>query len=247
MKKLIVILTTFVLLGCNSENAPDCFQSAGDIIQQEFVAGVFTKIVVYQNVELFIEQGPTQKVIVETGENLINDIQVYTDSGRLIIKDNNGCNLTRDYGITKVYVTTPNVTEVRNSSNLDVHSIGVLNFPVLNLVSEDNSGDYYNVGVFNMEVNCSDLIVVINNITTNIISGSTENLRVNHASGNGRFEGRYLIAQNVDIYHRGTNDIIVNPQVSLTANLVSTGDVISVNTPPTLSITEQFDGRVIFE
>ena len=247
MKQLIYILSVIFLFGCDSENAPDCFQNSGDIVQQEIVVDEFTKITVYKNIELFIQQGLTQKVVLETGENLANDVEVYVENGRLILKDNNVCNLTRDYGITKIYVTTPNVTEVRNSSNLDVHSIGVLNFPDLKLTSEDDSGDYYNVGLFNMEVNCTNLFVVINNITTNIISGTTENLRVNHASGNGRFEGRYLIAQNVIVYHRGTNDIIVNPQLSLTASLVSTGDVIAVNTPPTVTISEQFDGRVIFE
>ena len=247
MKKLLLILTTVFLLGCNSEDAPDCFQSTGDIIQQGIEVDLFTKILVYQNIELFVEQGLTQKVVLETGENLLNDTQVYVENGQLILKDNNGCNLTRDYGVTKVFVTTPNITEIRNSSAFDVNSIGVLNFPELKLLSEDYNGDYYNVGNFNLEVNCTNLGVVINNVTTNIISGTTENLNINHASGDGRFEGRNLIAQNVRIYHRGSNDIIVNPQVSLTANLVSTGNVISVNTPPTLSVTEQFNGRVIFE
>ncbi len=247
MKKLIYILSVIVLLSCDSENAPDCFQNAGNIIQKEITVDQFSKITVYKNVELFIEQGATQKIILETGENLASDIQVFVENGRLVLKDNNGCNLTRDYGITKVYITTPNLTEVRNSSTLDVHSVGVLNFPELKLLSEDHSGDYYNVGNFNMEVNCTNLNVVINNLTTNTIFGTTENLNVNHASGNGRFEGRFLIAQNVRVYHRGTNDIIVNPQLSLIANLVSTGDVIATNTPTTLDITQQFDGQVVFE
>ncbi|AUC75299.1 head GIN domain-containing protein [Olleya sp. Bg11-27] len=247
MKKLLLVLTTVFLLGCNSENAPDCFQSTGDIIQKEIGVALFSKITVYKNVELFVKQGVTQKVILETGENLVNDIEVFVENGKLILRDNNDCNLTRDYGVTKVYVTTPNLTEIRNSSTLDVHSVGVLNFPELKLLSEDYNGEYYNVGNFNLEINATNLQVVINNLSTSTISGTTENLDINHASGNGRFEGRYLVAQNVRIYHRGTNDIIVNPQLSLIANLVSTGDVISVNTPPTTTITELFDGRVIFE
>ena len=247
MKKILYIITLFFVLGCNQEDAPDCFQSTGDIIQQTFEVSTFSKITVYKNVELFITQGAMQNIILETGENLISDVEVYVENDRLILKDNNTCNLTRDYGVTKVYVTMPNLTEIRNSSTLDVHSIGVLNFPDLQLLSEDYSGDYYNVGNFNLDVNCTNLKVVINNLTTNIISGTTENLNVNYASGDGRFEGRYLIAQNVTIYHRGSNDIIVNPQQSLIANLVSTGDVIAVNTPLTINVTEQFDGRVIFE
>ena len=247
MKKILYIITLFFVFGCNQEDAPDCFQSAGDIIQQTFEVGTFSKITVYKDVELFITQGATRSVLVETGENLINDVEVYVQNDRLILKDNNTCNLTRDYGITKVHVTVPNLTEIRNSSTLDVHSVGVLNFEELKLLSEDYGGDFYNVGNFNLEVNCTTLRVVINNLTTNIISGTTEHLNISHASGDGRFEGRNLVAQNVTIYHRGSNDIIVNPQQELKANLVSTGNVIAVNTPPIIDVTEQFDGRVIFE
>lgn len=240
-------MNLFFVFGCNQEDAPDCFQSAGDIIQQTFEVDTFSKITVYKNVELFITQGATPSVLVETGQNLINDVEVYVENNRLILKDNNTCNLIRDYGITKVHVTVPNITEIRNSSTLDVHSVGVLNFPNLQLLSEDYNGDYYNVGNFNLEVNCTTLRVVINNLTTNTISGTTENLNISHASGDGRFQGRYLVAQKVTIYHRGSNDIIVNPQQQLTANLVSTGNVIAVNTPPIIDVTEQFDGQVVFE
>ncbi|MGB6268818.1 MAG: head GIN domain-containing protein [Olleya sp.] len=247
MKKIIYILSVIVLFGCNSENAPDCFQNAGDSIQKEVEVSTFTKITSFKNVELFIAQGLTQKVVIETGEYLMDDIEITVENGRLLLKDNNACNLTRDYGLTKIYVTTPNLTEIRNSSQFAVNSIGILSFETLDLLSEDYSGDYYNVGDFNLEVNTTNLKIVTNNITNVFASGNTENLNVQFASGAGRFEGRYLIAQNVRVNHRGSNDVIVNPQLSLIANLVSTGDVIAVNTPLSVDITEQFDGRVIFE
>jgi len=247
MKKLLYILTVFIFASCDSEDAPDCFQNVGDIIQQEFTVTDFTKITTFKNIELIVTDDATQSVIVETGENLLNEISAVVENGRLLLKDDNGCNLTRDYGITKVYVSAPNLTEIRNSSQFAVRSNGVLNYSDLKLISEDDSGDFNSVGIFDVEVNANSLFVVINNLTTTFISGTVTNLKINHASGDGRFEGRNLIAQNVDIYHRGSNDIIVNPQVSLEADLVSTGNVIVVNTPPTLDIQEQFTGRVIFE
>lgn len=247
MKKVIYILAILFLASCNSENTPDCFQSTGDIIQKEFTVEPFSKITAFKNIELIITDSETHQVIVETGENLMNEISVSIEQGRLLLKDENDCNFTRDYGVTKVYVKAPNLTEIRNGSQFTVRSNGVLNYDDLNLLSEDYFGDFYNNGIFNVEVNAISLSVVINNTTTTYISGLVENLRVSHASGDGRFEGRNLITQHVSIYHRGTNDIIVNPQQSLTANLVSTGDVISVNTPPVIEVQEQFNGRVIFE
>ncbi|AUC83518.1 head GIN domain-containing protein [Lacinutrix sp. Bg11-31] len=247
MKKIAYIFIVLLFASCDSKNAPDCFKNAGDSIEKAFTVAPFTKITVFKNIELIVTDAPSQSVKVETGENLMDKISVIVESGRLLINDNNGCNLTRDYGLTKVYISAPNLTEIRNSSQFTVRSNGTLNYPNLDLLSEDDSGDFYNNGIFNLEVNASNLFVVINNTTTTYVSGTTTNLRVNHASGDGRFEGRNLIADNVNVYHRGTNNIIVNPQLKLTANLLSTGDVISVTTPPVLDVQEQFDGRVIFE
>ena len=247
MRKYIYILTLLILASCDSKNAPDCFKNSGDLVEKEFTTAPFTKVTVFKNIELIVTDALDFSVKVETGENLIDGIAVSVENGRLLLQDNNGCNLFRELKLTQVYVSAPNLTEIRNSSQFTVRSNGVLNYPNLDLLSEDYSGDFYNSGIFNMEVNATDVFVVINNFTTTYLSGTTTNLNINHASGDGRFEGRNLIAQDVIIYHRGTNDIVVNPQQTLTANLVSTGNVISVNTPATLDIQEQFDGRVIFE
>jgi hypothetical protein len=68
MKHLVSIIVAIVLLSCNGDNVPDCFQNSGAIIQQEFVVETFDKITVYERIELIIKDEPTQKVVVESGE-----------------------------------------------------------------------------------------------------------------------------------------------------------------------------------
>ena len=248
MKKIIYIIALILVSSCNNDSAPDCFQNSGDIIQEEYFVEEFTKITVFERAELIIKQAAEYKVVVESGEYLIDDIEVSVQDGRLLLKNNNSCNITREYGITKVYVSAPNLTEIRSATGMPTRSDGVLNYDTLKLISEDDSDSTLRSdGLFNLQVNCNNLQFVINNLSTTFIEGTVNNLNINFAAGDARFEARNLIAQNVTIYHRGSNDIIVNPQVSLTANLVSTGDVIATNTPPNLDIQEQYNGRVIFE
>ena len=104
MKKLVYLIIIVLLFSCNSENAGDCFQTAGNIIQQELALDTFDKILVNRDVELIVKEGSTQKVIIETGKNLLNDVEVIVVDSKLILSDNNSCNYVRDYGITKVYV-----------------------------------------------------------------------------------------------------------------------------------------------
>lgn len=246
MKKTLYILFTVLLFSCNSENVPDCFQNAGSIIQKEFVVANFDQITVFERIELIVTDAPTQSILVETGEYLMNDIKVYIEDGRLILKNENGCNITRNYGITKVYVSAPNITEIRNSSGLAVRSNGVLNYPSLMLISEDAVVEdaYHTDGDFYVQVNCSSLSVATNNLSKIYINGIVTNLTIGFYSGDSRFEGANLIAQNIIIFQRSSNDMILNPQQSLSGEIRSTGDVFLVNEPPVVDVQVFYTGQL---
>ena len=233
---------------CDSEDVGDCFQTSGNIIQQEISVGAFTKILVNRDVELILKQGLEFEVIIETGKNLMNDVEAKVVGDELQLTNNNTCNYVRDFGITKIYVTAPSITEIRSSTQYDVSSEGILDYESLKLVSEDfNVPDSFTVGDFRLDVNLTTLRITTNNISSFYITGQTENLFVGFFAGAGRFEGENLIAQNVDVFHRGSNDIIVNPQQSLTGELRSTGNLISKNQPPVVDVEVLYTGRLIFE
>ncbi len=249
MKRFFNILIAMILLSCNGDNIPDCFQNSGDIIQQEFQVESFDKITVFERIELIVKDEPTQKIIVETGEYLLNDIDVKVENGRLILKNNNSCNLTRNYGITKVWVSSPDLTEIRNSSGQVVGSDGVLNYASLKLVSEDFSDKNvtHTDGDFNLHVNSERIDVVVNNLSSIFLSGSVNILFIGFYSGDSRFEGGNLTAQNINIFQRSSNDMIVNPQQSLKGEIRGTGDVISLNRPPIVDVNEFYTGKLIFK
>ncbi|WP_339633208.1 head GIN domain-containing protein [Bizionia echini] len=248
IKKLTYFVVLFALFSCSSEDANDCFQNAGTTIQQTVFVSDFERILVNRDVELILTEAPDFSVIIETGENLLNDVQAVVIGNELQLTDNNTCNMVRDYGTTKIYVSAPNIKEIRNSSQFDVSSNGVLNYPELKLISENfNQTDAFTIGDFRMTVNTTNLIVTSNNLSSFHLTGTVDDATIGFYSGIGRFEGRDLIAQKVKIYHRGSNDIIVNPIQLLSGDLYGTGNLISVNTPPTLEVTQHYQGRLILE
>ncbi|WP_053992047.1 head GIN domain-containing protein [Mangrovimonas sp. TPBH4] len=247
MRKLIYIFVLLLIVACDSENANDCFQTSGSIIQQEFEVQEFERILVNRDIEVILAEGDFQ-VLVETGENLINDVSVKVVDGELQLADNNTCNYVRDYGVTKMYVTAPNIKTIRSSTQYDISSKGTLNFPILQLLSEDyNAPDSFTTGDFRLDVNASEVKIVANNMASFYITGQTENLFVGFYAGAGRFEGEALIAQHVDIYHRGSNDMIVNPQQSLSGEILGPGDVISLNEPSEVTLETLYTGNLIFQ
>lgn len=248
MKKIFYIILLLVF-ACNSEDANDCFQKAGNTIQKEVPVTAFETILVNRDVELILKQGPEFLVSIESGENLMNDITAEVIGEQLQITDNNTCNFVRDYALTKVYVQAPNVSEIRSSTQYDISSDGVLEYDQLTLISEDfNAPGTFTTGDFRLQVaNMQQLRVTTNNMSFIYVSGSVENLSVRFFSGAGRFEGANLIAQNVDVYHRGSNDMIVNPQQQLTGELRGPGDLISVSQPTVVDVEQFYTGALIFD
>ena len=231
---------------CNSEDASNCFQTAGTTIQQEFEVATFNKIIVNERIELIIKEGVDQQVIVETGENLMNDIKVSIENNTLVLTNDNTCNFVRDYGNTKIFVTSPNLILIRNSSELAVRSDGILTYQTLQIIADDFESDYLNVGDFHLTVNNTTLRVTSNGISNFYLDGQTTNLTVGFFAGDSRFEGENLIATNVIITHKSSNDMLVNPQVSISGNIYSLGDVIAFNNPATIDVTEHYQGRLLF-
>jgi hypothetical protein len=247
MKRLIYSLLVLVF-ACNSEDANDCFQSSGDIIQEIVDISNFERILVNRDIELIIKEAPDYKVTIETGENLINDVKAELIGNQLVLTDSNSCNYVRDHGITKVYVEAPNLTEIRTSSQYDISSDGVLKYESLILYSEDfNGGSEFTVGDFRLTVNAVNLDIYSNNLSFYYIDGEVEELFIGFYSGAGRFEAESLIAENISVYHRGSNDMIVNPQLSLTGELRGTGNLISVNQPEVVEVERIYTGQLIFQ
>ncbi|MFI1745172.1 head GIN domain-containing protein [Thalassobellus sediminis] len=248
MKKLIYILTLIIVFACDSENAGDCFQKTGAIISEEVSLSSFDKILVNRDIELIIKEGPNQKVVIETGENLLNDVEAIVVDGKLTLTDNNTCNYLRNYGVTKVYVTAPNIKEIRSSTQYDVKSDGVLTYPTLTVLSEDFSlPGSITSGNFVLEIDNNSFSLVFNNLSNCYVSGKTNSLNVTLAAGTSRFEGADLMVQHVQFWNRSSNDIIVNPQLSIKGKISGTGNVVALTKPDIIDVEEVYKGRLIFK
>ena len=245
---LLALLFSFALVSCNGENVPDCFQNAGDLKRITVDVSDFTTITVFENLNLVLRQGIESNVEIESGEFLLNEISAEVENGRLILRNDNGCNFIRDYGLSTVYVTSPNISEIRSSTGLLISSDGILDYPELSLVAEsfNNPETETTDGSFDLNLNSNTVRIVVNGIAYFKLAGTAENFRVTVAAGDSRIEAENLVTQNVDLNHRGSNDVFVNPQQRIEGVIRGTGDVISVNRPPEVEVEELFNGRLIF-
>jgi hypothetical protein len=246
MKKVYSILVVLILLSCDSENGSDCLKTSGADVTKNYTLSDFSKVIVHEGIELEIKQGVENGIQIRYGKNLINDIYTVVDAGQLVIGNNTTCNLIRDYEPAKVTLTAVDITEIRNASQFPVFSTETIRFNALTLISEDFFIDVVNVGDFNLKIENQNLEIISNNVSNFTISGSTENLFVGFYSGQGKFNGELLVAQNVGIFHRGINTMTVNPIEKITGEIRGAGNVIAVSKPPIVDVKEYYTGKLIF-
>ena len=248
--RILVLVFLILFISCNSENAEDCFQTSGETVEVEYQLEEFTKLRAETDVIVYIKQGDEYKVTLRTGKNLLSEALVEVQDGILVLRNDTRCNLVREYGNFEVFVTVPNLTEIRHNSSREIYSDGTLVFPSLYLVS--NTSINLDVilrknGEFHLDLDTESLRIDANGKSVFYMTGEAENMDLNFQNENPRFEGRDLVVQNIDVYHRAPNKMIVNPQQSLTGVITGTGDVIAVNRPPVVDVEERYTGRLIFE
>lgn len=257
MKKIIFDLPIFTLFICvvsllsftACEKPSDCFETTGNSTTKNYtVTNAFNKIYVYKGVGLIVKQGTEYKVEVITGDNIIKNISVeFRGTDELHLKDNSSCNWTRAYGQIKFYVTTPHLEslEIISTTEQDIDSDGILTHNILRLISMD-LGPGAGTNDFHMQVNNYQTVVGNNNVSRFYLSGQTNEALLNLYDGNGRIQAENLTAQNIKVFHRGSNDMIVKPIQSITGEMVSTGNIVLKNVPPIVNVQELYQGSVIY-
>lgn len=241
MKKYIVLVFVLLLSSCGISE--DCIKNTGDTTTKEFDIDNFDKIRVHSGISLVVKEGPEFEVTIQSGSNIIGNIEVNKEGDFLVVKDNSSCNWTRDFKAATVHVTAPNIIEIHSKSEQDIYSEGMLTFPILRLFAindnEAGTGDFY----FN--INNLQTVIESNHVSNYYISGNTNEMLCNFYFGTGKFKGENFICQNIKIFQRGSNDMILNPIQSITGKILNTGNVILKNNPPIIDVQQLFSGHLI--
>ena len=246
MKKKYYIIFSIVLLSyCCSSEEQNCMGSNSTFITQEFFLPPFNEISINDHLKVFIKDSTHQKIVLKLPESISNQISMKIIDNKLEITSLNECTFFKNLSAIEVYITSPNIKKIRNASRYSVTSLGVLNYPTLQLITENYLSNYLNSGDFNLTVNSEKITLTANGPSNHTLIGNTAILDINFAGSNPRFNGKELQVLDAIIFGRSTNDILLNATNSVSGNLYSTGNVILCSAPLQINLTANYKGKII--
>ena len=172
---LFSLLFLFTFFSCNHLIRHQ--EGNGNIISQNIKVDEFDEIDVGGNYEVLLISGKDENVELETDENLMDFIEIYTHNHRLVIHSLES--LHSDHGI-KVYVTYRNLSNINSSGASKVKTDGVLR-------SDDIDINMSGAGLLELDLDCKALDMDISGAGLVRLSGVTNRQHLQF-SGAGKLD-----------------------------------------------------------
>ena len=207
MKNLVVSIL-FILISVNfiscKKDLGDCFTSTGKIIQEERSVQEFNYVSLNDNINLILTQDTVNKLIVEAGENIIENIITEFDKGHLTISNTMSCNWVRSYSKDiNIYLSTISFDSLNYNSAGNVISTNTLNADSINIAVWEGSGTID----IDVETNLSRLEMHYG--TADVLVHGISWLTYIYAASYGPFHCENLNSGNIYMKSRGTGDCYV--------------------------------------
>lgn len=197
---------------------------SGHLIKKERAISDFSKVVLSEEGDLFIEAGSQESLVVEAEENLQEYIIADVNNDTLeIYKQPEDITLEPAQPI-KYYLSATNLEEliVKNSGDVEINEITGESFSVR--ITGSGSVEIKDLQVSNLEAELTssgDLV---------ILKGDVESQKI-RLSSSGEYDGRNLGSQNAIVEVSSGGSAIVNAKNSLMVDISSSGDVLYSGNP----------------
>ena len=198
----------------------------GEITIEITPVSAFTYIEIRDDINVTLVSG-SNRVEISAGVNVLDNIEIIQKGDSLIIQDNNRCNWVREYNEIKVLIHYTDLETIRQAGSGLISSFDTIRVDELNLISQKRSGN------FNLTMDVLSLHVLSSELTNFYLSGYARVANVGFYNGDGRLESRELEVEQMGIYHRGSNDMLVNVIEKLFVQFDATGNVIYYGGQPT--------------
>lgn len=237
MKRITIsLLSILLIINCvYGSKYRKKVRGSGHIVQEERQVASFSSIELTTMADVFIKISDTEKLIIETDDNLIDFFITEVRNGNLLIKKERNVNVRPTKGV-RIYLTARALDQIEISSSGDIEA------PVLEAdhfkINISSSGDLDMEGLYakSLEMRISSSGDV------RIHKGKLERQDIN-LSSSGDYKAGNVVSNQVTARLSSSGDATVNVQEYLKATLSSSGDLRYIGDPK-VEVRESSSGDV---
>lgn len=240
LKKIFILLFSFLTIACNKDDGCGCFDSTGKNISITKDLDDFTNINISDNINIFLIQDSVNSITLTGGENVLKGVKVYCENATFFIKNINRCNWARSY---KRKINA--VVRFKNLNNIIYSGTGIIN--TLNVLKTNNfTFDCWDgAGDISLELDTYETHINMHLGSSNIkVKGITKNNYI-YTFSYGVIDCKDLFSRNVYITHRGTNNCFVYSNEQLIVNINYIGDIYYLGQPSIIETNINGTGQLI--
>ncbi len=204
----------------------------GNVKSTEHTVSAFKNVEVSGAIDLFVAQGETKPVKIETDENLLQYIEVVQEGDLIKVKSKEGYNL-RPTNKIRVYVTSPvyNDIDVSGASNITGQT------KIVN--KERMSLDVSGAGDINMDLDAPEVKAEVSGAGSVNLKGQTKTFELS-LTGAAKAHCYELMSENTKVDISGAGEADVFASVKLDADVSGAGNVTYKG--GTTNVTQQVSG-----
>jgi hypothetical protein len=215
------------IMSCEKEHMFDFLKSTGnDITAYRNVNGNFTEIVLENDINLVLTQGPAYEIKLVGGENMLPGIDTDIADSTLTLRNNNKFNWVRSYDrkIT-AYVTLPHLLRLGYKATGNVTNTDTIREDSLFVVTSGGSG------YIQLLIKTKSSHLSINAGSADIEVSGISGVNYIYSNGYGPFHCLNLQTDITYITSNSTNDCYVNVRNLISYNLLSLGNIFYIGNP----------------
>lgn len=240
MMIFFLIAISLLVLGCNKENAPDCFQSAGEVTTVKRTIDSFeilelrdyVQIELYDTTEYFIE--------ITAPRNLISDITTQVHENKLKIENRNTCNFVRSFkNRIRVRIYAPRFTNIQNYGTGDVSCANRITDPVFKIENRNAAGK------IDLHIDADTATIATHTGVCDVKVSGTSLITNLFNQGLGIVDARELISTDAFVNNSSINDVYVNCNGYFFAYIVFSGNIFYNGNPNYIDQDIQGEGKLV--
>ncbi|MEQ8359001.1 MAG: DUF2807 domain-containing protein [Cytophagales bacterium] len=234
-----LVFLFFLVIGCNSPDSWDCFQVAGKEKTELRHFDNFSKILIYDKLDVEIIQADHYTVEIRAGENLISGITTKLSGNRIEIENKNTCELLRNSDkIPLVRIYFDSIKNLQVFSSGTVRSVDTIRLEQINL-SKRSNGDLF------LTLESNNVFIYSNEFGDAVINGKINNVSIEQV-GVGLVDFSQCDTKKAYVFNQGPGTSKVNVDTEI-GGIISGNGVLEVYGNPNIRDVNLIDdGKIIY-